>query len=118
MPRRLIAPTYLIASVSVMAGIASYIKPSSCEPLYKRFNNTQLVCKNENLLDRFEPIPTHPDNTVYLKYFNYCINKFKNDNTNYTLVKKECNLYAMRYYLNDADPEFSKLMMYIRKLSK
>ena len=118
MPKRLIAPAYLIASVGVMTGIAYYIKPSKCEPLYKQTNS--LVCKNKDLNDRFETLGS----TTYIKYFNYCVNKFKTDHallltiesrngtvyekSQYTSVTKECNEYALRHYLNDSDPTFSK----------
>jgi hypothetical protein len=121
MPKRLIAPAYLLSSFGVMVGIAYCIKPSKCEPLYKRFDS--LVCKNERLNYRFEPI--HHNNTQYLKYFNHCVDTFKNDHallltiesrngtvyeepSQYTSVTKECNEYALKHYLNDTDPTFSK----------
>lgn len=115
MPKRLIAPAYLIASTGVMASIAHCTKPSKCEPLYKRFD--PIVYKNEHLDYRIKSIPTHPTNTIYLKYFNYCTNEFKNnhallltiyDATKYTSVEKECHLYAKSHYLNDTDPEFKQ----------
>lgn len=115
MPKRLIAPAYLLSSFGVMVGIAYCIKPSKCEPLYKRFDS--LVCKNERLNYRLEPI--HHNNAQYLKYFNHCVDKFKTDHallltiesrngTVYELITKECNEYALKHYLNDTDPKFTK----------
>jgi hypothetical protein len=111
MPKRLIAPAYMLASVGVMAGIASYIKPK-----YK--------CQTADSLS-----------TKYYKYFNHCVNELKDvdndlimylngatcdgisdmynasvyrDIAEYTSIDAMCNRYATTHYLNDSDKTFKR----------
>lgn len=108
MPNRLIAPAYMLASVGVMAGIASYIKPK-----YK--------CQSKSI--------------VYYKYFHHCVNELKDvdsslikhlngttcdgisdiymasvyrDSPGYTSIDAMCNRYATTHYLNDSDKTFKR----------
>lgn len=108
MPKRLIAPAYMLASVGVMAGIASYIKPT-----YK--------CQSQSI--------------IYYKYFNHCVNELKDvdnslitylngvtcdgisdiyntsiyrDIAEYKSIDSMCNRYATTHYLNDSDKTFKR----------